>query len=34
MMGAIRIGAGGWHYADWAGTVYRKPKPKDFEPLA
>src|ERR1043165_2977899 len=33
-MGTIRIGVAGWDYPDWAGTVYPKPKPKDFDPLA
>ena len=33
-MGVIRIGVAGWDYPDWAGTVYPKPKPKEFDPLA
>jgi len=30
----IRIGLAGWSYGDWAGVVYPKPKPKEFDPLA
>jgi len=33
-MGTIRIGVAGWDYPDWLGTVYPKPKPKDFDPLS
>jgi len=30
----IRVGPAGWSYADWAGVVYPKPRPKTFDPLA
>jgi uncharacterized protein YecE (DUF72 family) len=29
----IRVGPAGWSYADWAGVVYPRPKPKGFDPL-
>jgi uncharacterized protein YecE (DUF72 family) len=29
----IRFGPAGWDYPDWAGIVYPKPKPKNFDPL-
>jgi uncharacterized protein YecE (DUF72 family) len=29
----IRFGPAGWSYADWAGIVYPKPKPRGFDPL-
>jgi uncharacterized protein YecE (DUF72 family) len=29
----IRIGPAGWDYPDWVGSVYPKPKPKQFDPL-
>lgn len=29
----IRIGPAGWSYADWAGVVYPRKKPKGFHPL-
>ncbi len=29
----IRVGPAGWSYADWAGIVYPKPKPKGFDEL-
>jgi uncharacterized protein YecE (DUF72 family) len=29
----IRFGPAGWSYADWAGIVYPRPKPKGFDPL-
>jgi uncharacterized protein YecE (DUF72 family) len=29
----LRIGPAGWSYADWAGIVYPRPKPKGFDPL-
>lgn len=28
------IGPSGWSYPDWYGTVYPKPKPRGFKPLA
>ena len=28
------IGPSGWSYPDWYGTVYPKPKPRNFKPLA
>ena len=31
---SIRFGPAGWSYADWAGLVYPKPRPKGFDPLA
>ena len=30
----IRVGPAGWSYADWEGTVYPRPKPRGFHPLA
>jgi uncharacterized protein YecE (DUF72 family) len=30
----VRIGPAGWDYPDWQGTVYPKPKPRGFDPLA
>lgn len=30
----IYFGPAGWSYPDWNGTVYPKPKPKSFNPLA
>jgi uncharacterized protein YecE (DUF72 family) len=30
----LRIGPAGWDYPDWWGTVYPKPKPRGFDPLA
>jgi uncharacterized protein YecE (DUF72 family) len=30
----IRIGPAGWDYPDWRGTVYPKPAPRGFDPLA
>ena len=30
----IRIGVAGWDYKDWWGTVYPKPPPRGFDPLA
>lgn len=30
----IRVGTAGWHYDDWDGLVYPKPKPKGFDPLS
>lgn len=33
-MTAIRFGTAGWDYPDWQGTVFPKPKPKGFDPLA
>jgi len=32
--GTIRVGPAGWDYPDWAGTVFPKPRPKGFDPLA
>jgi uncharacterized protein YecE (DUF72 family) len=29
----VRIGPAGWDYPDWLGTVYPKPRPKDFDAL-
>lgn len=29
----IRYGPAGWEYRDWAGIVYPKPAPRDFDPL-
>lgn len=29
----IRVGPAGWSYADWEGTVYPRPKPRDFHAL-
>ncbi|HEY6907835.1 MAG TPA: DUF72 domain-containing protein, partial [Myxococcales bacterium] len=29
----IRFGPAGWDYPDWAGKVYPKPKPGNFDPL-
>ncbi|MDY7226072.1 DUF72 domain-containing protein [Hyalangium rubrum] len=29
----IRFGPAGWTYKDWAGVVYPKPCPKEFDPL-
>jgi uncharacterized protein YecE (DUF72 family) len=29
----IRVGPAGWTYKDWAGQVYPKPQPRDFDPL-
>lgn len=29
----IRVGTAGWHYADWNGVVYPKPRPRLFDPL-
>jgi len=29
----IRFGPAGWSYADWAGIVYPRPKPKGFDEL-
>ena len=31
---AIRVGPAGWSYADWAGKVYPRRKPRGFHPLA
>ena len=33
MTGRIRVGTAGWNYADWAGRVYPKPKPRGFDEL-
>jgi len=33
-LGVIRYGPAGWDYKDWWGTVYPKPAPRDFDPLA
>lgn len=30
----IRIGPAGWDYPDWRGTVYPRPAPRGFDPLA
>ena len=30
----IRFGPAGWDYPDWKGTVYPKPAPRGFDPLA
>jgi uncharacterized protein YecE (DUF72 family) len=30
----INVGPAGFDYQDWAGTVYPKPKPRGFDPLA
>ena len=30
----IRFGPAGWDYPDWRGTVYPKPAPRGFDPLA
>ena len=30
----VWIGPSGWSYPDWHGTVYPKPKPRGFKPLA
>jgi len=32
--GPIRIGPAGWSYADWAGIVYPRPKPRGFHEAA
>ena len=32
-MGAIRVGPAGFDYKDWAGVVYPKPRPRNFDPL-
>jgi uncharacterized protein YecE (DUF72 family) len=32
--GTIRVGPAGWDYPDWAGTVFPKPRPRGFDPLA
>ncbi len=29
----IRVGTAGWHYDDWNGVVYPKPRPRAFDPL-
>jgi uncharacterized protein YecE (DUF72 family) len=29
----VRFGPAGWSYADWAGIVYPRPRPRDFHPL-
>ena len=29
----IRVGTAGWHYDDWNGTVYPKPRPAGFDTL-
>lgn len=29
----IRVGTAGWHYEDWNGVVYPKPRPRGFDPL-
>ena len=29
----IRVGTAGWHYEDWNGTVYPRPRPRGFDPL-
>ncbi len=34
MTGSIRIGPAGWSYDDWQGTVYPRPLPRGFRPLA
>ena len=30
----IRFGPAGWDYPDWRGTVYPRPAPRGFDPLA
>ncbi len=30
----IRVGPAGWSYADWAGVVYPKPRPREFHEAA
>ncbi len=30
----FHIGAAGWQYDDWYGTVYPSPRPRGFDPLA
>jgi uncharacterized protein YecE (DUF72 family) len=30
----IRFGPAGWDYPDWKGTIYPKPAPRGFDPLA
>jgi uncharacterized protein YecE (DUF72 family) len=32
--GVIRFGPAGWDYPDWKGTVYPRPAPRGFDPLA
>jgi len=32
--GRALFGPAGWSYADWAGTVYPRPRPPGFQPLA
>ncbi|MHB8080360.1 MAG: DUF72 domain-containing protein, partial [Candidatus Krumholzibacteriia bacterium] len=29
----VRFGPAGWSYADWAGIVYPRPRPRGFHPL-
>src|SRR5712691_2526234 len=29
----IRVGTAGWHYEDWNGIVYPRPRPRGFDPL-
>ena len=29
----IRVGTAGWHYEDWNGVVYPRPRPRGFDPL-
>lgn len=31
--GCVRFGPAGWSYADWAGIVYPRPRPRGFDPL-
>jgi uncharacterized protein YecE (DUF72 family) len=33
-MATIRVGPAGWSYKDWAGIVYPRPKPKEFDALS
>jgi uncharacterized protein YecE (DUF72 family) len=33
-MGRVRFGPAGWDYPDWNGTVFPKPRPRGFDPLA
>src|SRR5262245_60654731 len=30
----VRVGPAGFDYQDWLGTVYPRPKPRGFDPLA
>ncbi|MDP6086339.1 MAG: DUF72 domain-containing protein, partial [Nitrospinota bacterium] len=32
--GKVLVGTAGWTYKDWEGTVYPKPAPRGFDPLA